>query len=206
MPDSERASLRSLHQKASLSPEGARALQAVRGLVAALSRSARRIEQRTGVSNAQLFLLQQIAAEQDLSVNELAARAMTHQSTASVVLSRLERRGLVQRVRSPLDARSVVLRLTPAGRRLLRRAPAPTTSEIVTAIARLSPSETRMLRVGLAALAREAGFKIEDSPMLFQESEARAGHHARADGKSRPAATGGRKRRAAGQARSRPRA
>lgn len=169
MPHSARAPLRSLGHSPTLSREGAKALQAVRGLVAALSQSARIIEQRTGVTNAQLFLLQQIAAETNLSVNELAARAMTHQSTASVVLSRLERRGLVQRVPSPVDGRSVVLRLTPAGRRLLRRAPAPATSEIVEAIARLTPTELRMLRAGLSALAREAQFKIDDSPMLFQD-------------------------------------
>jgi DNA-binding MarR family transcriptional regulator len=162
-----------LNHAPTLTKEGAQALQAVRGLVAALSQSARVIEQRTGVTNAQLFLLQQIAADTNLSVNELAARAMTHQSTASVVLSRLERRGLVQRVRSPLDGRSVVLRLTPAGRRLLRRAPAPATSEIVDAISRLTASEVRMLRTGLVALAREAGFKSDDSPMLFQEPDAR---------------------------------
>src|SRR5881227_2418348 len=132
MANSARAPLRALrHGTSSLSVEGTKALQAVRGLVAALSQSARLIEQRTGVSNAQLFLLQQIAAEPDLSVNALAERAMTHQSTASVVLSRLEARGFVQRVRSPEDARSVVLRLTPAGRRLLRRAPPPATSQIV---------------------------------------------------------------------------
>jgi DNA-binding MarR family transcriptional regulator len=153
-----------------LAEEGVKALQAVRGLVGALSQSARVIEQRTGVSNAQLFLLRQIADEPDLSVNALAARAMTHQSTASVVLSRLERRGLVQRVRSPEDGRSVGLRLTAAGRQLLRRAPRPATSEIVDAIDRLTPAEVRMLRQGICALGREAGFSCDGSPMLFQES------------------------------------
>lgn len=170
MPNSARAPLRGLHaHTGSLTPEGTKALQAVRGLVAALSQTAREIEQRTGVSNAQLFLLQQIAAEPDLSVNALAERAMTHQSTASVVLSRLEGRGLVQRVRSPEDARSVVLRLTPAGRRLLRRAPAPATNQIVEAIRRLTPAEVKMLRQGVCALGREAGFQCEEPPMLFQE-------------------------------------
>lgn len=173
MPHSARAPLRSLRHSASLTPEGEKALQAVRGLVSALSRTARLIEQRTGVTNAQLFLLQQIAGEDNLSVNELAARAMTHQSTASVVLSRLERRGLVLRVRSTVDARSVVLRLTPAGRRVLRRAPSPATSEIVDAIARLTPREVRMLRTGLSALSREAGFPVDDTPMLFQDSDGR---------------------------------
>jgi DNA-binding MarR family transcriptional regulator len=152
-----------------LSEEGTKALEAVRGLVAALTRAASVIEDRTGVSNAQLFLLHQIATEPDLSVNELAQRAMTHQSTASVVLSRLERQGLVQRVPSLEDGRSVVLRVTPAGRRLLRRAPAPATSEVVDAIGRLTPAEVRMLRRGVCALGREAGFKCEAPPMLFQE-------------------------------------
>jgi DNA-binding MarR family transcriptional regulator len=160
----------------------------VRGLVAALTQTARLVEQRTGVSNAQLFLLQQIAGEPDLSVNELAQRAMTHQSTASVVLSRLERRGLVQRVPSPQDGRSVVLRVTPAGRRLLRRAPAPATSQVVDAIGRLTNAEVRMLRQGVCALGREAGFKCEAPPMLFQEEAAPA----RQRGRSAPAGQGSR--------------
>src|SRR5437763_3050686 len=173
MANSARAPLRALrHGTSSLSVEGTKALQAVRGLVAALSQSARLIEQRTGVSNAQIFLLQQIAAEPDLSVNELAERAMTHQSTASVVLSRLERRGLVRRAPSAADGRSVVLRLTPAGRRLLRRAPAPVTSQVVDAISRLTSAEVRMLRRGICALGREAGFTCEATPMLFQDDEA----------------------------------
>ena len=194
MAHSTRAPLRSLRQTVTLTEDGAKALQAVRGLVASLARTARLVEQRTGMSNAQVFLLQQIAAESDLSVNELAARAMTHQSTASVVLSRLERRGLVQRVRSPDDARSVVLRLTPAGRRLLRRAPAPATSAIVAAIGRLSPREVRMLRGGLAALAREAGFTIDDSPMLFQEGDDSAGRRRRENGGGKSRTRAGRRR------------
>ncbi|HEY7233398.1 MAG TPA: MarR family transcriptional regulator [Gemmatimonadaceae bacterium] len=176
MPQSTRASLRTLRVgRTQMSTEGRKALQAVRGLVGALSRKARVIERRTGVTNAQLFLLQEIAAEANLSVNALAARAMTHQSTASVVLSRLERRGLVQRVPSPDDRRSVVLQLTAEGRRALRRAPPTATNEIVRAIGRLTSAEVRMLRDGICALGREAGFTCDDSPMLFQEPATRKG-------------------------------
>lgn len=174
MPVSSRASLRALHAgRNELSEAGKKALQAVRGLVGALSRTARDIEQRTGITNAQLFLLQEIAANPKLSVNALAARAMTHQSTASVVLSRLERRGLVERVQSPADGRSVVLQLTGKGRRLLSRAPTTATNDIVRAIGRMTPSEVRTLRAGICALGREAGFKCDDSPMLFQEPASR---------------------------------
>jgi DNA-binding MarR family transcriptional regulator len=199
MPNSASSSLRTLrHESSSLSKDGMKALQAVRGLVAALSQSARLVEQRTGVSNAQLFLLGQIAARPDQSVNELAERAMTHQSTASVVLSRLERRGLVRRVRSPADGRSVVLRLTPAGRRLLRRAPAPATSRVVEAIQRLTESEVRKLREGVCALGREAGFKCEAPPMLFQEEADPGKKH----GPSAPARRSPRKSKLADRSRS----
>jgi hypothetical protein len=55
---------------------------------------------------------------------------------------------------------------------LLRRAPAPATSQIVEAIARLTPAEVKMLRQGVCALGREAGFQCDEPPMLFQEETA----------------------------------
>jgi DNA-binding MarR family transcriptional regulator len=164
------AHLRSLDHTSSSNESVVGALQAVRALVEALSQSARTIESKTGVSNAQLFLLQQIAAESGLSVNALAARAMTHQSTVSIVLSRLERRGLVERVDSAVDRRSVILRLTPAGRRLLRKAPAPATSEMLEALERLTAEELRALRRGIGALGRELGFSSDRPAMLFESS------------------------------------
>jgi DNA-binding MarR family transcriptional regulator len=138
-------------------------------LVQALTQSARAVETRTGVTNAQLFLLRQIRDRPNITVNELAARAMSHQSTVSIVLSRLERRGLIARAMSKTDRRSVVLRLTTAGARLLRRAPTPATSEILDALQRLTPAELSALSRGLRALGREFGVRGEQPPMLFEE-------------------------------------
>jgi DNA-binding MarR family transcriptional regulator len=164
------AHLRLLNHSADLRDDVANALQAVRALVQVLSESARTVESRTGVTNAQLFLLQQIRAEPSLTVNDLASRAMTHQSTVSIVLSRLERRGLVERARSPTDGRSVVLRLTPRGRRLLRRAPMPATSEALEALGKLTRPELRALTRGLSALGRELGFSSSQPGMLFEQT------------------------------------
>jgi DNA-binding MarR family transcriptional regulator len=121
------------------------------------------------VTNAQLFLLQQIRAGRHLTVNELAALALTSQSTVSIVLSRLESKGLVKRTRSPVDRRSVVLQLTAAGKRLLRRAPRPATSEVLRALARLSEEELTAVSRGLGALGRELGFAVKPPSMLFEE-------------------------------------
>jgi DNA-binding MarR family transcriptional regulator len=173
MKTSAAAHLRSVHHSVRASNRLADALQAVRGIVEALSRSARAVEQETGVTNAQLFLLQQIRAKRNPTVNDLAALAMTSQSTVSIVLSRLERRGLVARARSATDARSVVLRLTARGARVVRRAPTPATSEALHALGRLTPSELRSLSRGLAALGRELGLHEAQPSMLFEKREGR---------------------------------
>jgi DNA-binding MarR family transcriptional regulator len=176
------AHLRSLGNSDSASEEVAGALQNVRALVERLSKSAQGVETRTGVTNAQLFLLQQIRTGRHLTVNDLAARAMTTQSTVSIVLSRLERKGLVKRSRSPVDRRSVVLQLTAAGKRVLRRAPRAATSEVMGALTRLSKVELHALSRGLAALGRELGLPVAPASMLFEENARRARRKKRGTG------------------------
>src|SRR5438270_939704 len=168
MKSSTVAHVRSIHRSTGTGDRVADALHAVRGLVQALGRSASTVERKTGVTNAQLFLLQQIRADRNLTVNDLAARAMRSQSTVSIVLSRLERHGLVERARSPHDGRSVVLGLTASGRRLLRRAPAPATSEVLDALRRLTRDELKAVSRGLSALRRELGPRDEEPDMLFE--------------------------------------
>jgi DNA-binding MarR family transcriptional regulator len=146
------------------------ALRALRSFVASLSRSARAIESRTGFTNAQLFLLRQLATTDALSVNELAGRARTNQSTVSIVLGRIERAGLVRRTRAPEDARRARVSLTAKGRRLLRRAPTPPTSALFGALESLSDHEARALATGLSALLAALGLKPEQAPMLFEDA------------------------------------
>lgn len=50
------------------------------------------------------------------TVRELVAATAQRPSTLTGVLDRLERRGLVERATNPADRRSVLVRLTPAGR------------------------------------------------------------------------------------------
>lgn len=146
------------------------ALRALRSVVAALSRSARSIEWRTGFTNAQLFLLRQLATADSLSVNELAGRARTNQSTVSSVLNRIVRAGLVVRERAPDDGRRVALSLTAKGRRLLRRAPTPPTSALFDALESLTDHEARALATGLSALLAAMALKPEQAPMLFEDA------------------------------------
>jgi DNA-binding MarR family transcriptional regulator len=147
----------------------AEVLTRIRALVGALQRSARTIEQRTGVTNAQLFVLRQLADTESLSINELAALALTQQSTVSTLVARLERRGLVRRGRAPDDGRRVAVSLTAAGRKLLRHAPKPPTGRLIDALARLGERELAALAIGLVALNDAMQLPSRGAAMLFED-------------------------------------
>src|SRR4051812_49017638 len=94
-----------------------RALTCIRALVDTLYQSARAVEGRTGLTNAQLSILRVVARHGPLSVNDVAARVHAGQSTVSTVLSRLARKRLVRRGASTADGRRVVVEVTAAGQR-----------------------------------------------------------------------------------------
>src|ERR1700757_4312908 len=100
-----------------------RSMNAVRSIVRAQRINTRAIELKMGISLAQLFVLQQLADKPADSLNELAERTATHQSSVSVVVRRLVDRGLVTRVASSADRRRVQIALTPHGESILRGAP-----------------------------------------------------------------------------------
>jgi MarR family transcriptional regulator, lower aerobic nicotinate degradation pathway regulator len=155
-------------------PRPARDIAAVLGAIAsidgALRLASRAVERRLGISGAQLFALQKLAEAPVQSLNELAARTFTHQSSVSTLVTRLVARGLVSRTTAPEDARRVVIALTPAGRSLLQRAPEPLQVRLVAGLKRLSPRERRSLARGLDKLAREAGISGAP-PTMFLDDE-----------------------------------
>jgi DNA-binding MarR family transcriptional regulator len=143
-------------------------LDAIRALVGALARSARSVERRTGVTTAQLFVLRQLAESDTLSLGEIADRTLTRQSTVSVVVARLVAQGLVRRDRAADDRRRLELSLTPAGRRLLARAPEPTTGRLLTALDELTNDQLQSLSAGLNALIAVLGVESRGAGMLFE--------------------------------------
>ena len=144
-------------------------LSQIRVLVAQLHRSARTVERKTGITNAQLFLLRQLGEVDGLSINDLAARARTSQSTASIVAKRLAVAGLVARAQSTADGRSTILSLTPAGRRMLRQAPPPPAQSLFDGIDALTDAEARALAKALRPLIRKLHLESEQPTVLFEE-------------------------------------
>lgn len=145
-------------------------MNAIRALVAALSQSARAIERETGVTNAQLFVLRELAEHEPLSINDLAARAMTLQSTASLLVARLVSLGLVRRAADVNDARRALITLTARGRRIVEQAPEPPTAQVLRALRKLTPRTRGRLGTALTGLLDSMGLSRTESPPLFERS------------------------------------
>jgi DNA-binding MarR family transcriptional regulator len=146
-------------------------MDALRKIFRGLRLSARSAERSAGMSGAQLFVLQALAEESARSLNALAERTRTDQSSVSVVVARLVDKKLVVRKASAADGRRVELQLTQAGKRVLSRVPQATQSRLVAALSRLDHEERASLRAGLEALVRETGLESEKAQLLFSDDD-----------------------------------
>jgi DNA-binding MarR family transcriptional regulator len=125
-------------------------------------------ERVTGLSGAQVFVLQQLAQAPAQSLNELAERTRTHQSSVSVVVTRLVARGLVARHRSREDARRLELSLTASGHDVLARAPETVQAKLIRGLEQLPPPALRQLVRALDHLADTIGAPAGPPPLLFE--------------------------------------
>jgi len=120
-----------------------RLAMAVLGQFRLIFRSAKKhfqwVQDRTGVSGAQLWVLAELHRRPRIRVTELARAMGVHQSTASNLIDPLEKRRLIQRDRSSKDQRVVHLSLTRAGRDIVLRAPLPLEGVLPDALNSLGP-------------------------------------------------------------------
>jgi DNA-binding MarR family transcriptional regulator len=101
------------------------ALKRFRLIFRAVQQHSQWVESRCGVSSAQLWAMSELSKTPGLKVTELAKAMSIHQSTASNLLLKLEKTGLIRRERPGSDQRVVRLYLTEPGRELVAKAPDP---------------------------------------------------------------------------------
>jgi DNA-binding MarR family transcriptional regulator len=126
----------------------------LRPLLLRLNRELRHELSELGVSNGQAALLHEIRSQRGIGVAQLALREKMSPPAVSVQLDRLERAGLVRRLRSESDRRRVGLELTPAGSSVLRRVRRRRTAWLATRLGRLTADERAAILAALPPLAR----------------------------------------------------
>ncbi len=144
-------------------------LVSIRRLVRTLRTTAVSVERATGLSTAQTFVLQLLLEAPAESMNELAERTSTDQSSVSVVVSRLEAKGLVARLASATDARRTQVVITSDGIALMRRKP-PTVQERLThALSGMPQTSLELLSSELNNLVALMGADEEPATLIFED-------------------------------------
>jgi DNA-binding MarR family transcriptional regulator len=144
-------------------------LDSIRRIVRALRVSSKAAERDLGLSSAQLYVLQKLRDEKGVSVNELASLTLTHQSSVSVVVSKLVEQGYVQRRKSKEDERRSEISITIAGLALIKRAPEPIQERLIAAIESLPLNSREDLSQYLRVIVENAGISEGPAPLFFEE-------------------------------------
>lgn len=135
-----------------LSPEAVAA--DLRPVLLRVARELRKETEQLGVTARQATLLWLVKRSPGLSLAELASEEGISPPAMSGHVDRLERAGLLLRVRSDDDRRRVGLRLTDEGERLMRRVRARRTTWLANRLAALDPSELHAIEAAVPALRR----------------------------------------------------
>ena len=129
----------------------------LRPVLLRLARELRKETEQLGITARQATLLWLVKRSPGLSLAELAAEEGISPPALSGNVDRLERAGLIERVRSSEDRRRVGLRLTEEGARLLRNIRARRTTWLAERLRVLEPEELAAIDAAVPALMRLVG-------------------------------------------------
>jgi DNA-binding MarR family transcriptional regulator len=148
--------------------EDAIILNCIRSLVQALRLHSSASEKESGLSSAQLFVLDKLKSNWPLTMNELAALTFTHQSSVSVVVQKLLKKGLIKKSTNQNDLRSSVVALSAKGRSFMKNRSSCFHDQIMKAISELPDHDRLHFARIFRSLLLKSGF-LSIHPPLLQE-------------------------------------
>ncbi len=118
----------------------------LRRIVRALELYSVEVRRNYGLTAPQLWALKTLARTGPLTTGDLAVALMVHQSSTSLLVARLERRGLVRRTRRKDDRRFVRIELTERGQALAAEAPEPAQGRLLHGLGHMPGRRVREIR------------------------------------------------------------
>jgi DNA-binding MarR family transcriptional regulator len=122
-----------------------------------VNEQSKKAERTTGLTGPQLWAIKTIAQEAPIMVSEIARRMYLHPATVVGILDRLEKQGLVVRIRSTEDRRVVKVELTGQGRALVKKSPEVAQGLLVAGLEKLTSKKLISIAQGLGQMAAILG-------------------------------------------------
>ena len=142
-------------------------LVALRRIIRAIDLRSKQLSREVGLTGPQLLVLQNIGAQPNIMVRQIADNINLSPATVTSILDRLEARGLVNRVRSTEDKRKVAISLTDSGQASLEAAPLPFQEHFTNRFRQLEDWEQSQMVATMQRIATMMdATDIDASPML----------------------------------------
>ena len=143
----------------------------LRRIMRAVDIHSKKLEKRYSLTGPQLILLNHIVQYDEIPIGTLARDVNLSNATITGIVDRLEKRGLVERIRSSHDRRQVLIKTTEVGLKTQKSAPSPLQEDFVNKFSKLDSDEQENI---LAALEKVAAMMkaehLEVAPVLSGQS------------------------------------
>ena len=110
---------------------------------------------KTGLTGAQLWIMQQVYNFNGISNSELSKNLTIHVSTCSLLVNKLIKKNLIEKTRDPKDERKIVLTLSQKGKQLMAKAPKSPEGAIPSTLKKLNIEELEELNTVLTKFAKK---------------------------------------------------
>ncbi|CAB5103015.1 hypothetical protein D3OALGA1CA_1560 [Olavius algarvensis associated proteobacterium Delta 3] len=138
----------------------------IRRLVRAVSLDSAKMSRQFSLTAPQSGVLRSLASNGPISSAQLSRELYVTPSNITGIIDRLEKKGLVQRVRKEGDRRVALIMLTQAGEQLSSQLPDPIEIKLISALSDLESKKIADLRGALKLMLRLVDAQeIEDDPL-----------------------------------------
>jgi DNA-binding MarR family transcriptional regulator len=147
-------------------------LISLRQIIRAIDLHSKCLEREVGLTGPQLLVMQFISRTGETTAGVIAREVSLSQATVTLIIDRLERKGMLKRKRSTGDKRKVNVFLTSKGTKMLEKAPTLMQHSFINSFNRLEDWEQTLL---LSSLQRVASMmnatELDAAPLLDSTDE-----------------------------------
>ncbi|EGU33899.1 MarR family transcriptional regulator [Vibrio ichthyoenteri ATCC 700023] len=142
-------------------------LVSLRQIIRAIDLHSKKLSKESGLTAPQLILMRSIRDLGEVTIKQLSNHTNMSQATATIILDRLQRNGLIERKRSETDKRKVHAVLTDQGKERLEQAPMPLQQSFINKYQQLEEWEQTLLLSSVQRLSTMMNAEdIDVAPVL----------------------------------------
>ncbi|UXI03756.1 MarR family winged helix-turn-helix transcriptional regulator [Photobacterium sp. TY1-4] len=153
-------------------------LIAIRQIIRAVDLHSRQLNKDFGLTGPQLLIMRAIRSSGEVTIRQLSINTNMSQATATSIIDRLEKRGMVIRCRNTKDRRKVNAYLTDQGNIVLDQAPLPLQDNFIKQFQRLNEWEQTLILSSVQRISTMMNAQdLEVAPVLEVGFEPNGQHH-----------------------------